>query len=87
MLRQAQHDSMRAGRNDNRKTLPDAHQQWVSLHRWRARSGATVHYYGSALAGLRERVLDLLQLIRGNYYHPGFHGSFSIKSGRLRAHP
>ena len=27
-----------------------------------------------------ERVIDLLQIIRGNYYHPEFHGSFSIKS-------
>ena len=30
--------------------------------------------------GLCGRVVDLLQVIRGNYYHPGFHGSFSLKS-------
>ena len=32
------------------------------------------------LLELRERIVDLLQLIRGNYYHPGFHGSLSIKA-------
>ncbi|MFC1962972.1 DUF2779 domain-containing protein [Chloroflexota bacterium] len=35
----------------------------------------------SALLGLIDgRVVDLLQLIRQFCYHPGFHGSFSIKS-------
>ena len=36
--------------------------------------------YRSRLLELRERIVDLLQLIRDDYYHPGFHGSFSIKS-------
>ena len=36
--------------------------------------------YESRLLALCERVVDLLRLIRGNYYHPEFHGSFSIKS-------
>ena len=33
-----------------------------------------------SLLSLTERVFDLLQPIRTEYYHPGFHGSFSIKS-------
>ena len=36
--------------------------------------------YEVRLMGLCDRVVDLLQIIRGNYYHPEFHGSFSIKS-------
>ena len=36
--------------------------------------------YERDLLELRSRIVDLLQLIRGSYYHPGFHGSFSIKS-------
>lgn len=32
------------------------------------------------LLSLTERVFDLLQPIRAEYYHPGFHGSFSMKS-------
>ena len=36
--------------------------------------------YESPLIGLCERIIDLLQLIRSNYYHPDFHGDFSIKS-------
>lgn len=36
--------------------------------------------YEARLLGLCDRVVDLLQIIRGNYYHPEFHGSFSIKS-------
>ena len=36
--------------------------------------------YESRLLALCERVVDLLRLIRGEYYHPEFHGSFSIKS-------
>ena len=36
--------------------------------------------YESRLLALCERVVDLFLLIRGNYYHPEFHGSFSIKS-------
>ena len=31
-------------------------------------------------SGACERFVDLLRLIRGSYYHPDFHGSFSIKS-------
>ena len=36
--------------------------------------------YESRLLALCERIIDLLQVIRGDYYHPDFHGSFSIKS-------
>ena len=36
--------------------------------------------YESRLLALCERVVDLLALIRSDYYHPEFHGSFSIKS-------
>ena len=32
------------------------------------------------LLALCERIFDLLQLVREEYYHPQFHGSFSIKS-------
>ncbi len=36
--------------------------------------------YESPLLALCDRAIDLLRIIRGSYYHPGFHGSFSIKS-------
>ena len=36
--------------------------------------------YERDLLELRSRIVDLLKLIRGSYYHPGFRGSFSIKS-------
>ena len=36
--------------------------------------------YESRLLALCGRIIDLLQVIRGDYYHPDFHGSFSIKS-------
>ena len=36
-------------------------------------------YEGDLLA-LCDRIVDLLQVVRDNYYHPEFHGSFSIKS-------
>lgn len=36
--------------------------------------------YEAPLLALCERVVDLLRLVRENYYHPGFHGSLSIKS-------
>ena len=36
--------------------------------------------YEAQLAALRERLVDLLQIVRDCYYHPEFHGSFSIKS-------
>ena len=32
------------------------------------------------LLGLCDRMLDLLAVLRGNYYHPDFHGSYSIKA-------
>ena len=32
------------------------------------------------LLALCDRVVDLLKLVRDNYYHPGFHGSYSLKS-------
>ena len=36
--------------------------------------------YEHALLDLQKRIVDLLQLIRRSYYHPQFHGSFSLKS-------
>jgi hypothetical protein len=36
--------------------------------------------FADALLGLCDRTFDLLKLIREEYYHPQFHGSFSIKS-------
>ena len=36
--------------------------------------------YETHLLALCHRAVDLLRLIRGSYYHPQFHGSFSIKS-------
>ena len=32
------------------------------------------------LLALCDRVVDLLKLVRGGYYHPGFNGSYSLKS-------
>ena len=37
-------------------------------------------YYRGPLLALVKRVIDLLQIVRSEYYHPEFHGSFSIKS-------
>ena len=36
--------------------------------------------YGSRLESLCDRLFDLLDVVRGHYYHPGFHGSYSLKS-------
>lgn len=36
--------------------------------------------YASALNDVVERLVDLLPILRGSYYHPAFHGSFSIKA-------
>ena len=36
--------------------------------------------YRSRLLALCDRMVDLLKLIRGNYYHPGFNNSYSLKS-------
>ena len=36
--------------------------------------------YEAPLLTLCDRAIDLLRIIRGSYYHPDFHGSFSIKS-------
>ena len=36
--------------------------------------------YADELLALCDRVVDLLQIVRSEYYHPDFHGSFSIKS-------
>ena len=33
-----------------------------------------------SLLALCDRVVDLLKLLRGSYYHPGFNGSYSLKS-------
>ena len=37
-------------------------------------------HYGNRLLSLCDRMVDLLKLIRENYYHPGFNGSYSLKS-------
>ncbi|MEI6208048.1 MAG: DUF2779 domain-containing protein [Desulfuromonadales bacterium] len=34
----------------------------------------------ASLATLQERIIDLLPLLRQNYYHPDMHGSWSIKA-------
>lgn len=36
--------------------------------------------YADCLLALCRRLFDLLKPIRASYYHPGFHGSFSLKS-------
>ena len=36
--------------------------------------------YADELLALCDRVVDQLQIVRSEYYHPDFHGSFSIKS-------
>ncbi len=35
--------------------------------------------YREALLALTDRIVDLLKVVRDGYYHPQFHGSFSIK--------
>ena len=35
--------------------------------------------YRDGLLALVPRIIDLLKVVQGNYYHPKFHGSFSIK--------
>ncbi len=36
--------------------------------------------YAEPLIALTSRIVDMLQIVRQHYYHPAFHGSFSIKS-------
>jgi predicted RecB family nuclease len=36
--------------------------------------------YAGQVEQIRERLWDLLPIIRGHVYHPGFHGSYSIKN-------
>ena len=36
--------------------------------------------YANALNDIIARLVDLLPIVRGSYYHPDFHGSFSIKA-------
>lgn len=36
--------------------------------------------YAEPLSALTSRIVDMLQIVRQHYYHPAFHGSFSIKS-------
>ena len=36
--------------------------------------------YKTRLLALCDRIVDLLKLVRENYYHPGFNGSYSLKS-------
>lgn len=33
-----------------------------------------------ALRGIRERIVDLLPIVRAHYYHPAMHGSWSLKA-------
>jgi hypothetical protein len=35
---------------------------------------------GDELRAIKERLWDLLEVVRNNYYHPEFHGSYSIKA-------
>ncbi len=37
-------------------------------------------HYAEPLNALAGRIVDMLQIVRQHYYHPAFHGSFSIKS-------
>ena len=37
-------------------------------------------HHAEALTALAERYVDLLSIVRANYYHPEFHGSFSLKA-------
>ena len=36
--------------------------------------------YGEHLSALSDRLLDFLAIVRTHYYHPNFHGSYSIKA-------
>ena len=36
--------------------------------------------HASALDAIADRLVDLHQIVRGSYHHPGFRGSFSLKS-------
>ena len=36
--------------------------------------------YREALTALSERYVDLLGIVRAHYYHPDFHGSYSLKA-------
>lgn len=36
--------------------------------------------HGKALLATLDRLVDLYKIIKNNYYHPEFHGSFSLKS-------
>jgi hypothetical protein len=36
--------------------------------------------HGRALLATLDRLVDLFKIIKNNYYHPEFHGSFSLKS-------
>jgi len=40
---------------------------------------ATLPQHAGALGRIVERLVDLLPLVRNHTYHPGFHGSFSLK--------
>ena len=41
---------------------------------------AEVPEHSEALASIKDRLFDLLPIVRNNYYHPDFRGSFSIKT-------
>ena len=41
---------------------------------------ATFPQHADALDAIATRLVDLHQIVRGSYYHPGFRGSFSLKS-------
>ena len=40
----------------------------------------TLPGYRESMLALTERIVDLLKVVRDGYYHPQFHGSFSIKT-------
>jgi hypothetical protein len=48
--------------------------------RIRELAAAFPRFSGPLLGLLKNRIVDLLQLVKTRCYHPGFHGSFSIKS-------
>ncbi len=41
--------------------------------------GAALPKLAKSFAAIERRLVDLLPIVRRNYYHPDFHGSFSIK--------
>ena len=40
----------------------------------------TFPQYSNCLLALCDRMLDLLAVVKSHYYHPGFHGGYSLKA-------